>query len=220
MVAQPSMGRLEVRFAVHRERLRLAAMLDELAPAEWDQLSLCDGWRVRDVVAHTVLGPELTMGGLLVELTRAHGDVHRMALATAQRKAEAPTAILVAELRAAADSDRRVPFTSARDPLAGILVHGQDIAIPLHRSLPMPLTEAAVAAARVWQSPMYAARKRTRGLRLVASDVSWSRGSGELIEGPIEAILLALAGRAAGLPRLTGAGVATLRERLTGPCRP
>ncbi|HKE63630.1 MAG TPA: maleylpyruvate isomerase family mycothiol-dependent enzyme [Micromonosporaceae bacterium] len=220
MTAEPTLGRLEVRFAVHRERLRLAAMLDELAPEEWDQQSLCPGWRVRDVVAHTVLGPQTTIGELMIEFARARGDVHRMSLDTARRRAEAPTAILVAELRAAADSDRRVPFTTARDPLAGILVHTQDIAIPLHRTLPMPVVDAAVAAAGMWQNPFYATRRRVRGLRLAATDVTWVRGEGGLVQGPIEAILLALAGRPAGLRRLTGPGVAILAERLDGPCRP
>jgi uncharacterized protein (TIGR03083 family) len=213
-------GRLTVRFAVHRERLRLAAMLDELAPAEWEQPSLCEGWRVRDVVAHVVLGPRMTISGILVDLTRARGDFHRAALDAARRKAAEPTALLIAELRAAADSDRRVPFTSARDPLAGILVHEQDIAIPLRRGMPMPVSDAAIAASRMWQNPLYASRKRLRGLRAEATDVDWARGGGELVRGPIDAILLALAGRSAGVPRMDGPGVPVLAERLQGPCRP
>jgi len=215
-----AMSPLTVRFAVHRERLRLAAMLDELAPAEWEQPSLCEGWRVRDVVAHVVLGPRMTISGLLIDLARARGDFRRATLDAARRKAEEPTALLVAELRAAADSNRRVPFTSPRDPLAGILVHGQDIAIPLRRSLPMPIADAAVAASRMWQNPLYASRKRFRGLRVEATDVDWARGRGELVRGPIDAILLTLAGRGVGGARMEGPGVALIAERLDGPCRP
>lgn len=216
-VTGPTMSRLDVRFAVHRERLRLAAMLDELAPAEWEHASLCPGWRVRDVVAHLVLGPESTTGMLVLEFARAHGDVHRMIRQAARHKGAERTSTLVGELRAAADSDRRVPFTSYLEPLIDILVHGQDIAIPLHRPLVIPVNDAAVAASGVWQMRVFNPRRRLRGIRLVADDVAWSRGDGVLVEGPIEPILLALSGRSAGLHRLGGPGLDLLAERLARP---
>ena len=216
-VAGPTMSRLDVRFAVHRERLRLAALLDELAPAEWEHPSLCPGWRVRDVVGHLVLAPESTVGGMVVDLARAHGDVDRVIRESAQRKGADRTSTLVGELRSAADSDHRRPFTSHLEPLIDVLVHGQDIVIPLRRVLAMPVNDAAVAAARVWETRFFGARKRMRGIRLVARDVVWSRGEGVLVEGPIEPILLALTGRAARLDRLSGPGVDLLADRLGGP---
>ena len=216
-VAGPTMSRLDVRFAVHRERLRLAAVLDELAPAEWEHASLCPGWRVRDVVAHLVLGPESTVGGMVVEFARARGDVDRVLREAARRKGAERTSTLVGELRAAADSDRRPPFTSHLEPLIDILVHGQDIMIPLRRVLAMPVDDAAVVASGVWQTRFFSARKRMRGIRLVADDVAWSRGDGVLVEGPIEPIVLALTGRAARLDRLSGPGVDLLAERLGAP---
>jgi uncharacterized protein (TIGR03083 family) len=215
-VAGPTMSRLDVRFAVHRERLRLAAVLDELAPAEWEHASLCPGWRVRDVVGHLVLGPESTVGGMVVELARARGDVDRVIRETARRKGAERTSTLVGELRGAADSDHRRPFTSHLKPLIDILVHGQDIVIPLRRVLAMPVNDAAVAASQVWQTRFFAARKRLRGIQLVADDVVWSRGEGVLVEGPIEPILLALTGRTARLDRLRGPGLEVLAERLGG----
>jgi hypothetical protein len=49
------------------------------------------------------------------------------------------------------------------------------------------------------------ARRRLRGVRLVATDVEWTAGSGAEVTGPIDALLLLLTGRvAAALPRLTG----------------
>jgi uncharacterized protein (TIGR03083 family) len=219
-VTAPTMSRLDVRFAVHRERLRLAAMLDELAPAEWEHASLCPGWRVRDVVGHLDLGPDSTLGPMVIEFIRAHGDIHRLIRETACRKGAERTSTLVGELRAAADSDRRPPFTSHLEPLVDILVHGQDIAIPLHRALPMPLNDAAVAAAQVWQTRFFGVRKCLRGIRLVAADVAWSRGDGTVVEGPIEPILLVLTGRPAGLARLGGPGLGPLTERFAGAAAP
>src|SRR6476646_6337084 len=37
---------------IHRERAGLAGDLEQLTPEQWDSPSECDGWTVRDVVAH------------------------------------------------------------------------------------------------------------------------------------------------------------------------
>jgi len=80
------------------DRLRLdemgsiAAFLHELADEQWDAASLCDGWRVRDVVSHIVAG---FLGGLIsgiggaissfpndIDLGRIFRETHRTALST------------------------------------------------------------------------------------------------------------------------------------------
>src|SRR5579859_3441824 len=42
----------DLQAQTYAERERLAALLAELTPAQWDAPSLCAGWRVREVVAH------------------------------------------------------------------------------------------------------------------------------------------------------------------------
>jgi hypothetical protein len=37
------------------ERERLASLLGDLTPEQWGMPSLCDGWQVREVVAHTTM---------------------------------------------------------------------------------------------------------------------------------------------------------------------
>ena len=59
------------------------------------------------------------------------------------------------------------------------------------------------------------ARTRLRGVQLVATDVDWSVGAGPAVEGPVEALLLLLTGRAAALDRLSGPGL----DRLDLPGR-
>jgi hypothetical protein len=54
---------------------------------------------------------------------------------------------------------------------------------------------------------------RTRGLRLEATDINWSRGDGELVRGQAEALALGIAGRATVYDELEGPGIAVLRER-------
>jgi hypothetical protein len=51
-------------------------------------------------------------------------------------------------------------------------------------------------------------------LTLGTSDQEWTVGAGPLVEGPSEAVALAIAGRTVALEDLTGDGVAVLRERL------
>jgi uncharacterized protein (TIGR03083 family) len=48
------MNQAEIVAGLRDERARLSEFLAGLAPEEWEKPSLCDGWRVKDVVAHLV----------------------------------------------------------------------------------------------------------------------------------------------------------------------
>jgi len=52
------------------ENVDLSALLHDLEPSEWEQPSLCDGWRVRDVVGHILDGTELNLWTLPFRLAR------------------------------------------------------------------------------------------------------------------------------------------------------
>jgi uncharacterized protein (TIGR03083 family) len=195
---------------IRAQRLDLADLLDDLTDADWDAPSLCAGWRVRDVAAHVAMAPQPpSLAFMAVEATRARGSFHRLNHDVAVRHADTrDPGALVAELRDHADS-RRLPFvTNYRNILYDVLVHAQDIAVPLGRPHPMPVDAAAAGATRVWEMgwPFWA-KRRLRGLRLVATDTDWSAGTGAEVAGPIEAILLLLTGRHAAAHRLAGAGV-------------
>jgi len=55
----------------------------------------------------------------------------------------------VTTLRGFIGSRRRAPFVSELEPLLDILVHFQDICLPLGIEHPMPIDAAAAAADRV-----------------------------------------------------------------------
>ena len=198
------------------ERRSLADLLEQLTDEQWEAPSLCGDWRVRDVAAHiamvpTAPGPLAMARGAL----RAHGNFNRLNHDLAVRHADRPTADIVAELRTEADSRRLPSVTSVTNLGFDILVHGQDIAIPLGVTRPMPTDAAIAGAARVWAMgwPFWA-RRRLHGYRLTATDANWSAGvAGAEVNGPIDALLLLLTGRPAGLTRLTGDGAHALRER-------
>ena len=196
----------EVWRTIDAERVSLADLLDDLAPDEWAAPSLCDAWRVGDVAAHLTLahmGPREAVVGAV----RARGSFDRMIRDTALRAAGLPPAEYPRRLRAMVGSRRTAPFVTPTEPLVDVLVHGQDIAVPLGRNRPVPTGAAVAAATRVWEMGFpFRARRRLRGFRLTATDTDWTVGSGVPVEGPIAGLLLLVTGREAALDRLSGEG--------------
>lgn len=196
------------------ERAGLADLLGSLTPEQWAHPSLCAGWTVREVAAHLSLGPRIGLGTFLIEIVRARGGFNRLVDGTARREAARPRDELVAALRAASGSRHLAPGQRLPDAMMDVLVHGQDIALPLGIDRPMPLDATRVSAEHIWRRgfPFHPDR-RLRGFRLTATDVSWSAGDGAEIRAPIATLLLVLTGRYAALPDLTGPGAAALIAR-------
>lgn len=93
-------------------------------------------------------------------------------------------------------------------------MHSQDIRRPL--GLPCTIDPATLrAAANLLASNDFNCRsaRRAAGLRLVATDVDWSHGDGPEVGGPLEALVMAIAGRVATCSDLDGPGVDELRSR-------
>ena len=55
---------------ITEQRLGLARLLEGLSDSEWEQPSLCAGWRVRDVAAHVAMAPQVP--GLAVDACRRY----------------------------------------------------------------------------------------------------------------------------------------------------
>ena len=203
----------EVWQHTHEQRRELAAVLRDLSEDEWGAPSLCDGWSVRDVAAHVMRSATVTPRETAVALVRYAGRYNTLVAEDARRAAQRPIGELVAEFERH-DGSRRRPFgTSVVDPLLDVLVHTQDIVVPLGRVHRMPAEPATVAARRALRIgflvPGFGVR---RGLEVRAIDSDFSVGRGLLVEGPIHEVLLLLTGRVgAALPALSGPGV----DRLT-----
>ncbi|MEV4235667.1 maleylpyruvate isomerase family mycothiol-dependent enzyme [Nocardia sp. NPDC049737] len=201
---------------IEQQRRAVADVLDDLAPNEWELPSLCAGWRVRDVAAHIALAPQPPGPvGMVREGLRARGRFHRLNHDVSVRYAEAGHD-LVAEIRAHAASRKLPAVTNYRNILYGIMVHGQDIAIPTCRQVDLPIEAAVTAATRVWTMgwPFWA-KHRLEGFRLVATDADWAVGAGDEVRGRIADLLLLTTGRSVVMPRLSGAGVGKLWMRLS-----
>ncbi|NUR29434.1 MAG: maleylpyruvate isomerase family mycothiol-dependent enzyme [Catenulispora sp.] len=201
--------------AVDTERLSLAALLEDLDDDEWETPSLCAGWRVREVAAHLTQA-HAGVWAATRGIVRARGDFNRMIdMLARERTATLPASEYPALLRAMVGSRRKAPGVSALEPLIDLLVHGQDITIPLARERAMPIEATRLAIERVWPDLFpFRAGRRFAGIGFTATDCSWTGGEGTPVEGPVSAILLVLTGRPAGLSRLSGLGVTEVGERL------
>jgi uncharacterized protein (TIGR03083 family) len=206
--------------AIDAQRLSLADLLEQLSDEEWRQPSLCDGWTVRDVAAHLTL-QQVGAGAAIAMMLRYRGNTDRAIHDSAcERAAVLPAERMIAEIRGMVRSRRHNVGVTYRETLIDILVHGQDIAIPLGRRHDMPPEAAATAASRVWTMrwpPPFPAKRKMQGFRLIATDTSWSVGEGPEVQAPMSAILLLCAGRLAALPQLSGEGAPDLTAGLSAP---
>jgi uncharacterized protein (TIGR03083 family) len=197
------------RRLVADERTDLVNFLRTLTRDEWEAPSLCEGWRVRDVVAH-LLYDAASLPRYLVEAAKAGFSAHRMNARAVERSTGMDRAQLVAALDRSVGGGVLATLVPSL-ALADVLVHHQDIRRPLNR--PRAIPPARVLSVLHHPDPFTSPRRRTHGLRFAATDVSWSRGAGPEVLGTGEAIVMAIAGRPAALDDLRGDGVRVLRTR-------
>ncbi len=180
---------------VDAQRAEIADLLDTLDDQQWMAPSLCDGWRVRDVAAHLThshMSPARAMVEAVKSGFRFDPMIRRLGVEDPRSKTQIAEA-----LRGMVGARKKVPGTSVQQPLIELLVHGQDIAVPLGIDLPMPAEAAAEAANRLagMTFPINATRQ-LNGVRLVATDADFAAGEGREVRAPIRDIVMILAGRA------------------------
>lgn len=207
------MDKVDERYwqSVETMRLRVADLLEDLSAEEWEAGSLCEHWRVRDVAGHVSLVPTITTWDLVAAGPRGGFNPNRINTVLAKRYGALPTAEIVARIRDHADARKTARSLDVRDSLFDIVVHSQDIAVPLGREFAVPAEVARAGLERVWAMGWpFRARKRLGGLTLRATDADWSVGSGPEVAGPALALLLLLTGRSAMTGSLAGPGVPSI----------
>jgi len=200
-----------VRTLARLERAEFAALLEELTPQQWAAPSLCAGWTVRDVVTHTIAYLGQSRIRLLVNMIRARGDVDKINAAGLGAYGDLPPARLVEMMRHGAEPSGAGALYGGRVALIECTIHQQDIRRPLAQPRVIPEERLRVSLSYARVSPVIGGARRTRGVRLVATDINWSAGHGPEVRGSGEALLLAMTGRAKYLDELDGAGVTLLR---------
>jgi uncharacterized protein (TIGR03083 family) len=198
---------------IHAERARVADMLDGLSSEQWAMDTLCKGWNVRTVAAHMMNAGEQSttkfFRGLLASGLRFNVMMDRQAHSSARL---APKEI-VERIRASTTTTNKPP-AAAMAMLGEVVVHGNDIRRPLGIDDDSS-TEAKVACLEMFKGSNFPvpAKRTIAGLHLHATDADWSYGSGPDVNGPLVALLMAMASRPLAAT-LSGDGVATLRGRL------
>jgi uncharacterized protein (TIGR03083 family) len=198
----------------------LAELATELSDDEWDRPSLCEGWRVRDVYGHMSVGHTYPLGKILRGVAGSGFSVDK---ASARESVAFGSSHTPDELAATIDDIARnhtrngiaklIPYS---DAFVDHFIHELDVRVPLGkpRDVPPDRTVAALEALTMKSGGGTKPKKRTKGLRFVATDVDWSYGEGPEVRGAGQDLLLALAGRPAGLDGLAGDGADAFRKRL------
>jgi uncharacterized protein (TIGR03083 family) len=207
---------MDVRTAIAIERRRIADLVESLDPAQLAMPSLCGRWTVQQVAGHLLAAVEFAPRAVASAFIRGGFRLHRANALLAVEAARRPAAELADGLRRHADDPFRPPVVGYPGQLTDLQVHGQDMRRPL--GLPHGLTPAGLRVSLDFltggRAPGFTSRRRLAGLRFTASDLAWESGSGALVTGPAEALMMAMTGRPVALRELDGPGVRTLADRL------
>jgi uncharacterized protein (TIGR03083 family) len=201
-------------------RREVVSALGDLTLEQWEAGSLCDGWKVRDVVGHLLHFYDLirrphTVAGI----ARAGLRVNRYLADEARKRAVGRTPSELVAGIGAASFERSIFWKVGPLPtlmIVEFVIHIQDIRRPLGIDDRPGLTYLKIAA-DVFGRParrLDPFRPRLPATRYEATDTDWTSGEGPLVRGPLEAIVMTLAGRAAALRDLSGDGVAQLKRHL------
>ena len=196
---------MEIRTAIAAERRDLAELLAGLPAADWDAATLCDGWRVREVVAHMTMPFRTSMPRFVLGMLKARGNFSRMADAAARRDAQAMTADeLAASMRDNADHAWRPPGGGFVGALSHDVIHGLDITVGLGIDRKVPAERLRIVLDGVNARSVAFFGVDLDGVRLVADDLDWTHGAGSSLRGSAQDLLLVLCGRKLPADRLDG----------------
>ncbi len=207
---------VDVPAAIADERCRIADLVDSLTPQQLAVPSLCGDWTVQEVAGHLLAAVVTPPAEFLTTVVRTGFRLHVANARLAARVAARPAADLAAGLRANAANPSTPPIVGAPGQLTDLQVHGQDMRRPL--GLPHGLRLDRLRESLTFlvggRAVGFAPKRRLAGLRFEATDLDWTYGTGPVLAGPAEALMLAMTGRTVVIGELDGPGVAVLRDRL------
>jgi uncharacterized protein (TIGR03083 family) len=207
---------VEVCHLAREERADFAAFLATLPRQQWQAPTLCEGWRVREVVAHVISYDDLGLRGLFGYVVQGRfwpARVNAVALARYDKRSpEQLLALLADHLQ-----PRGLPAAlGGRVALTEALIHHQDIRRALGQPRTIPPQRLLPALRTALIAPDINGLWRIRGVRLAATDLAFSAGAGPLVRGQAEALLMAMAGRRGVAGELSGPGRSKLARRIDG----
>ena len=209
------MAGIDIWPVVHDERAALVADLTSASPSEdqWARPSPCEGWTVRDVLAHMTATAKMTPAKFFPKMIGSGFSFDKVQEKGIAAERGASGAETLSRFEAVVGSERKPP--GPKDTVLGeTLIHAEDIrrALGLHRTYP---DDALVEVADFYKGSnlIIGTKRRIDGLALRATATGGSHGTGPEVSGPMLPLLLAMAGRKGALDELSGDGVEELRGR-------
>lgn len=186
-----------IREEIIAERTRLTGLLAGLTAEQWSAPSLCDGWRVREVVAHLTMAYRLSAPRFLLGLARSGFRFNRFADSMAHADtARLSDAELLAALRDNVGHPWRPPGGGHVGALSHDIIHGFDFTVPLGLPAAPPERIRLVLQQAGEKNLAYFGIDLT-GRRLIANDVDLTLGTGPRgMRMSAREMLLAVTGRA------------------------
>jgi uncharacterized protein (TIGR03083 family) len=198
------------------EREDLRDLLGSLSEDQWRAPSLCEGWSVRDVVAHLLSYEELSGRQLAQRFGRGRFRVDRInALGLGEYSTRTPAALV----QLLDDHLTPAGLTAGMGGAIALtdgMIHQQDIRRPLGLPRVIPAERLVPALRTALFAPTLLGVLRVRDVRLVATDVDWTFGRGPEVRGTAEAILMTIAGRRGVAAELSGPGQERVARRVAG----
>jgi uncharacterized protein (TIGR03083 family) len=181
---------------IAKERRALADALDGISPEQWHGASMCAGWTPGHVLAHLTMPFRISEQDFMQGLQRCGGDFTTFSDEIASRDSQLPQAELVGVLRDNAGNPWSPPGGGLHGALSHDLIHGLDITWPLSVEYPIP-DEAMTTVLDSVISPGTQTffGVPLEGIRLSATDLDWTAGSGAQLAGRGRDLLLLLAAR-------------------------
>jgi uncharacterized protein (TIGR03083 family) len=209
------MAGIDIWPVVHDERAALAADLTSasLGEEQWSGPSQCEGWSVRDVLAHMTATANMTPGKFFPKMIASGFSFDKVQDKGIAAERGASGAETLSRFEAVIGSEKKPP--GPKDTVLGeTIIHADDIRRPLGLQRTYP-DDALVEVADFYKGSnlIIGTKRRIDGLALRATDTGWSHGTGPEVSGPMLPLLLGMAGRKGVLNELSGDGVETLRQR-------
>jgi uncharacterized protein (TIGR03083 family) len=181
---------------VVEHRRELVAFLDGLTAAQWDTQSLCEGWRVREVVAHITMPYRYPASRFVLEMVKSRGNFNRMsnrrALADARELTEQQ---LLSSLRDNVAYPWKPPGGGFDGALSHDVIHGQDIRVALGDDYVVPEDRLSRVLGGLSPKNVKYFGADLEGVRLRADDRDWEFGAGAEVHGAAQDLLMVLCGR-------------------------
>src|SRR4051812_27216290 len=198
---------------VHAERQSLSDFLATLTPEQWTEATWCHKWNVQELVGHLTAAGNITAPHFFGGFIKTGFSFDKFVDGDLKQYAEGTPADVRARYDKIIDSNRKPPGP-AYVALGEVMVHGEDIRRPFgaHGDHPAEHLTTLADLYKKTGAPLHG-KRRSAGLRFVATDVDWSSGEGPEVKGPCMSLILAMVGRKGALADCEGEGVESLTSR-------